>query len=69
MSTMNVILFECQDSRHTDKAYEFHRPEDKSSIWIPKSLVDHVSRDPWGTDGFRRCTVAVQEWFALKENL
>lgn len=47
--------------RETDKAICINM--DGEDMWIPLSLVDHVSKDKYG------CRVDVEEWFAEKEGL
>lgn len=67
---MNVNLLSRDDDPGTEKAYKFFRPEKKTEVvWVPRSLVNHVSKNMPDLEGFRLCRVDVQDWFADKNNL
>jgi hypothetical protein len=53
--------------RQTEKAVLFKTPE--REVWVPRSQIKHISRNPPGTGGLTECIVDVAEWFAEKENL
>jgi hypothetical protein len=53
--------------RQTDKAVLFKTPD--RDVWVPRSQIKHISRNPPGADGLSECTVDVTEWFAEKESL
>lgn len=45
-----------------------HSPRTRK-VWIPRSVIDHISRDAALPNGWRPCTVDVADWFAEKEDL
>ena len=68
---MKVHLYRCINKPGTEKAYQFRRRDKgEKEIWIPKSLISHVSQiglpDQYG---FSLVTVDVEDWFAEKEDL
>ena len=69
MSTRRVRLKQWDKRRGTEKAHLFIDPNTLQELWIPRSLVSHISRDMPDTQGIRSCTVEVEDWFADKENL
>lgn len=54
--------------RSTEKAILFSTmpPGDASAreVWIPRSTIHHVSRDPALPNGWRPCHVDVEAWMA-----
>lgn len=64
-----VKLMAREDRPGTQLAYQFHRPENKETVWVPRSLVEHVSYDKPDVEGWRIVWVDVAEWFAEKESL
>lgn len=38
-------------------------------LWIPRSVIEHVSRDKALENGWRPCEVTVEDWFAEKNDL
>ena len=69
MSTRRVKLRQWDKRRGTEKAHLFIEPNTLQELWIPKSLVHHISRDMPDVNGIRSCVVDVEEWFADKEDL
>lgn len=56
----------------TDKAYVFcESPSERKerAIWIPRSLIHHVSRDVPDANGWQRCVIEVEEWWLDKNKL
>lgn len=71
LGTRNVVLWQIGK---TDKAYKFSTlPGDAGSkdIWIPRSVIHHISRDPNPSPERQptRCTCEVEEWFLDKNEL
>ena len=68
--TRKVILWQVGG---TEKAYLFSTfpkgDANAKQIWIPKSLICHISRDPVRPNEWQRCTVEVEEWFLDKNEL
>lgn len=68
--TCKVKLLEKVGELGTPKAYQFHHPDTHKDVWIPRSLVEHVSRSGLrDKEGFRSVVVEVEEWFIEKEGL
>jgi len=38
----------------------------ETSVWVPKSICTHVSRDPWDLEGVRKVIVTVEDWWIDK---
>lgn len=59
--------------RKTDRAILFCTlpPDDPTGreVWLPRSAMEHISRDLPLPDGTTPCTVTVAEWLAEKEDL
>jgi hypothetical protein len=43
--------------------------ENGRKVWIPRSLIPHISREPELTNGWKPCIVEVEDWFLEKQNL
>lgn len=57
----------------TDKAYLFATlpksyPKHRT-IWIPRSVISHISRNPTPANEWPQCIVDVADWFAEKQDL
>lgn len=70
LGTRKVVLWQIGK---TDKAYKFSTltPGDAGAkdIWIPRSLIHHVSRDPAPEGQAPRCTCEIEEWFLDNKEL
>lgn len=58
--------------RETDKARLFataNRAEDSNLMWIPKSIVEHISWEKEIPGQPREAEVTLPDWFIEKENL
>lgn len=69
--TTRLKLWRCGQS---EKAQQFFvlppGSEGNRSVWIPRSVIHHLSTLPRdGHGGFTPCVVDVESWFAEKENL
>lgn len=68
--TRRVRLWEV---RSTEKATEYSTmPKGDPcgrTLWIPRSQVKHVSKDPAKPGEWRPCTVTLEAWLADKEDL
>lgn len=68
--TRSVRLWQVRD---TEKAYLFSTfpkgHKDAREVWVPRSLVHHVSREREYPGEWRECVVDVEEWFADRESL
>jgi hypothetical protein len=59
----------------TEKAYCFSKlPKNKAEgnyagIWIPRSMIERITRFPAGVGEWQEVHVTVQEWFAEKKGL
>lgn len=68
METRKVRLMQRQDKPGTAKAALFMDPVTKKDVWIPLSVLHHVSREisleEFKEGGLFDCVVEVDEWFA-----
>lgn len=64
-----VRLFSNVHSLDTEKAYRFTQPILHTTIWVPRSVVHHISRGPQDYSGRQECLVEVDDWFAEKNDL
>jgi hypothetical protein len=39
------------------------------SLWIPRSIIEHITKRPTTVEGIMDCDVTVPEWFAEKKGL
>jgi hypothetical protein len=46
-----------------------HPDDGGREVWVPRSVIDHVSRNPPDKHGVCLCHVTVADWFAEKEDL
>lgn len=68
MSTTTLRLYQIHG---TDKAYCFSRLPKKDAknsqgIWIPRSVITHISRMPAGVNEWPECGVTIEDWFIDK---
>ncbi len=73
MSTRRVRLFE-MEKRELAIKFMTKMPdkdgENYETVWIPRSVIHHISRDLKNEDGnLTPCTVEVEEWFLEKNDL
>jgi len=67
---MQVNLLRHKDKPGTEKAYLFARRFPKPEVWIPVSVISHVSQKTIpDKDGFCQVVVTVEDWFAREHNL
>lgn len=43
-------------------------PEDEL-VWIPKSQIEHLSKEAPDKRGWRQCTAEIREWIAQEKGL
>lgn len=54
----------------SDKAFKFVRRDTGADVWIPKSVIRHISqRTVPDANGLALVLVDVEDWFAEKEGL
>jgi hypothetical protein len=66
---MKVRLLQDINDTGTEKSHKFLDINTKDPVWIPRSLVYHISRDKPDTQGLRVCVAEVEDWFAEREEL
>ena len=65
-----VTLLQHKEDVDSPKAYKLRNRIDKDKvIWVAKSQVKHISRDPWDNAGLRTVTVTISDWLADKLEL
>ena len=66
----NVNLYRHKTKPGTDKAYKFVRRDNDETIWIPLSVLSHISqRTVPDKAGMCLVIVAVEDWFVEKNDL
>ena len=61
--------------KETEKAYLFSKlPLEKADsvtdmVWVPRSMVERITKFRETPGTFRECEVDIQEWFAEKKGL
>lgn len=70
---MRIRLLQHKDpeKRGSEKAYKFfNHIFAMQTVWIPKSVIKHISRDPFpDQEDMLMCSIEVEDWFAEKNNL
>ena len=70
MSAEIIRLFEVAK---TDKAYLFSTTpksgRDGKQVWVPKSIIEHLHREPPVVGEWKECHVRLPLWFCEKEKL
>lgn len=73
MVLMSTRIKLWQTGPGTEKAYPFstlpQSDPNKRHVWVPKSVIYHISRDPHKPTEWAPCVVEIEDWFAEKENL
>jgi len=45
------------------------KPEKSDFVWVPKSIIEHITRMPAGQAGWKECGVTLPDWFVTKAKL
>ena len=70
----HCISLRCWQIKGTDKALCISMlPKDRApnatGIWIPKSMLEHASRQPPKVNEWQEIEIKIPEWFAEKKGL
>jgi hypothetical protein len=66
---MKVKLLQHESRPETELAFKFRRPNGNENVYVPKSVISHISREAPDSSGWRIVYVEVKDWFAEKEDL
>lgn len=59
----------------TDAAYlltQFPKSEDpigRRGVWVPRSMIERITKWPAGLNEFQKCEIDIPEWLAVKKGL
>lgn len=68
----DTITLRLWEMTRTEKAYRFSKtPPERlpDPVWLPISVIEHITRYPAAFGEFRPCDVTLPEWLAREKGL